>query len=129
MHSRIWVGSATTACEPSARPVRRCAQDRFGITISEAMAGPVPSGDASGCPPENSVRTDATATDTTGREERERHQPQPPPPEPECYRAMLTTATVPGRRARGTRDRVPLAGRTQYQPADCDWDQAPHGEP
>src|SRR3954468_15897631 len=48
VHSNVWVESATTAFEPSARPVRRCAQDRNGMITREAHARTMPTVEASG---------------------------------------------------------------------------------
>ena len=62
MHSSVWVESATTAFDPSARPVRRWAQDRNGITISEATASPMPTGDGSGSCPPTRARSDSNET-------------------------------------------------------------------
>lgn len=53
---------ATTALESSARPVRRCAHDRNGITSSEASASPMPTGEDSGSWLLTRARTDSKKT-------------------------------------------------------------------
>ncbi len=62
MQSRVWVESATTALEPRLLPVRRCAQERNGMISSEAVASPMPTGEASGSCPLIKVRTDSKVT-------------------------------------------------------------------
>ena len=62
VQSSVWAASATTALEPRALPVRRCAQERNGMTSNEEIASPIPTGEGSGLLPPISARADSKAT-------------------------------------------------------------------